>query len=86
MGVRARCAGAQRQARAVYPEELLLRLEEPAPGVAHLFAMSMGGRVCLSMRCFLYGERAAAVVAREEPSWQEWMNEHFSAAMESGAS
>ena len=76
----------ERVGEAAYPEELLLRLEEPAPGVAHLFAMAMGGQVCLSMRCFLYGERAAAVVARDEASWQEWMNEHFPAAMESGAS
>jgi uncharacterized protein YndB with AHSA1/START domain len=64
--------------------ELLLRLEEPAPGVGHLFAMSMGGQVCLSMRCYLYGGRAAAVVARDEPSWQAWMQEHFPAAMNSG--
>jgi hypothetical protein len=26
-----------------YPEELFLRLDEPAPGIAHLFAMDMGG-------------------------------------------
>ena len=64
--------------------ELLLRLEEPAPGVAHLFAMRMGGQVCLSMRCYLYGDRAAAAVSRDEPSWQAWMNAHFPAAMSSG--
>ena len=55
-----------------YPE-LLLRLNEPAPGVAHLFAMKMGGQVCLSARAFLYGERAAAAATREEPAWQEWV-------------
>ena len=60
-----------------YPEELLLRLEEPAPGIAHLFAMEMGGQVYLSVRIYLYGETAAATVARDEPLWQAWMAERF---------
>ena len=60
-----------------YPEELLLRLDEPAPGLAHLFAMAMGGQVYLSIRFFLYGDRASAAAAHGEPLWQAWMNEHF---------
>jgi uncharacterized protein YndB with AHSA1/START domain len=62
-----------------HPEELLLRLDEPAPGTAHLFAMDMGGQVILSVRIYLYGEAAAATVARDEPRWQAWMGEHFPA-------
>lgn len=62
-----------------YPE-LLLRLEEPAPGVAHLFAMPMGGKVYLPIRLYLYGDRAAATVARDEPVWQAWLNVHFPSA------
>jgi uncharacterized protein YndB with AHSA1/START domain len=65
--------------------ELLLRLEEPAPGVAHLLGISMGGLMCLSMRLFFYGDRAAAAVSRDEPVWQAWMNEHFPAPEGSGA-
>jgi len=64
--------------------ELLLRLKEPTPGAAHLFAMPMGGQVCLSMRCYLYGDRASAAVERDEPSWQAWMSQHFPAAQGSG--
>lgn len=60
-----------------YPEELLLRLDEPAPGTAHFFAMEMGGQVYLSVRIYLYGEQAASVVARDEPLWQAWMGERF---------
>jgi hypothetical protein len=60
-----------------YPEELLLRLDEPTPGIAHLFAMDMGGQVYLSIRLYLYGDQAAAVVARDEPLWQAWMNKAF---------
>jgi hypothetical protein len=55
--------------------ELLMRLDKPAPGIAHLFAMSMGGQVILPMRLYLFGEDAAAVVAREEPSWHRWMSD-----------
>ena len=60
-----------------YPE-LLLRLEGPAPGIAHLFAMSMGEMVCVPVRFYLFGDQAAAVAAREEPRWQAWLNERFS--------
>jgi uncharacterized protein YndB with AHSA1/START domain len=57
--------------------ELLLRLEQPAPGIAHLFAMPMGGQVCLPVRVFLYGNDAAAIAQREDRSWQSWMQTQF---------
>lgn len=57
--------------------QLLLVTEEPAPGIAHLFAMPMGGQVYLSVRFYLYGETAATAVARAEPQWQEWLNAKF---------
>ncbi len=60
-----------------HPEELLLRLEKPAPGIAHLFAMPMGNQVILSLRVFLYGDQAAAAVTSDEPRWQTWMSERF---------
>ncbi|MDA8018646.1 MAG: SRPBCC domain-containing protein [Thermoanaerobaculia bacterium] len=60
-------------------DELLLRLDEPAPGVAHLFAMDIGDRVLLSLRFYLYGEIAAEVAARDEPLWQRWIADHFPA-------
>jgi len=59
-----------------YPE-LLLRVDEPTAGIAHLFALPMGGQVFLPLRLYLYGDRAPAAVARDEPVWQAWMNEHF---------
>ena len=40
--------------------ELLLRLEAPAPGIAHMFAMDMGEQVLVSIRLHLYGNGAAA--------------------------
>lgn len=62
------------------PEEhklLLLRLDEPAPGIAHIFANPMGGKVYLAFSFYLYGDRAAAAAASEEPRWQAWINERF---------
>jgi uncharacterized protein YndB with AHSA1/START domain len=67
----------ERVGQSEYPEELLLRLEEPAPGLAHLFALPMGGQVYLAVRLYLYGDRSAAAVARDEPVWRAWMNERF---------
>ena len=69
----------ERTGPAEYPE-LLLRLDAPAPGIAHLFAMAMGGSACLSVRGFFYGERAAETAAREEQAWQRWMSARFPAA------
>jgi uncharacterized protein YndB with AHSA1/START domain len=67
----------ERAGEAAFPEELLLRLDGPAPGIAHLFAMAMGGQIYLPIRLYLYGRGAAALVAREEPVWQKWMAERF---------
>jgi len=58
-------------------EELLVRLDAPAPGIAHLFALPMGGQIVLPICLYLYGERAAAVVARDKPMWQEHLKAAF---------
>ena len=54
-----------------------VRLDEPAPGIAHIVPHPMGGQVYLTIRFYLYGDQAPAAVARVEPMWQAWMNEHF---------
>ncbi|MEM7236192.1 MAG: SRPBCC domain-containing protein, partial [Planctomycetota bacterium] len=60
-----------------HPEELLLLLDRPAPGIAHLFAMEMGEQVYVSLRFFLYGDDAEATLAREEPVWKAWIDGVF---------
>ncbi|WP_406695287.1 SRPBCC domain-containing protein [Singulisphaera sp. Ch08] len=60
-----------------HPHQLLIRLDEPTTGIAHLFALSMGGLVFISIRIYLYGEAAPAAMANNEPSWTAWMNKHF---------
>lgn len=68
---------------AKYPQ-LLLRLDKPAPGIAHLFAMPMGGQVLLFLRVYFYGDGAGEVAAAEEAVWQAWMSERFPAGSANG--
>jgi uncharacterized protein YndB with AHSA1/START domain len=67
-----------------YPE-LLIRLESPGPGIAHLFPMPMGGQVYLPIRIFLYGDQAAATAAAAEPIWQAWLGQRFAPTPETTA-
>ncbi|MFN8590362.1 MAG: SRPBCC domain-containing protein [Thermomicrobiales bacterium] len=62
------------------PQELLIRLEAPAPGIAVIIAHPMGEQVFLTTRCFFYGDNAAEVVSREAVVWQAWLRERFSLA------
>jgi uncharacterized protein YndB with AHSA1/START domain len=55
----------------------ILRIEDPAPGLAHLIGFPMGGPIYLSMRFYLYGDQAASVAGPIEQRWQEWLTERF---------
>jgi uncharacterized protein YndB with AHSA1/START domain len=59
-----------------HPESLLL-INQPGPGIAHFFAMPMGGMICLSIRVFLYGDAAADTAAKEEAAWTAWIADTF---------
>jgi uncharacterized protein YndB with AHSA1/START domain len=59
-----------------FPEELLIRLAEPAPGIAHFVPHPMGD-VYLTLRFYLFGDGAAVAVAQAEPRWRAWVEEHF---------
>lgn len=63
-----------------WPEELLLRLDAPAPGIAHLVPHAMGGQVYLTLRLYLFGERASPAAADAEAAWQAWFGKHFAPA------
>jgi uncharacterized protein YndB with AHSA1/START domain len=60
--------------------EVMLRLDEPAPGIALAGAYKWGGSVHAAVSLYLYGERGAAAIARDEPAWKAWMERHFPAA------
>lgn len=57
--------------------ELLLRLERPAPGIAHMFIMPMDDQTMVSIRFYLYGEQGAAAVANAQRQWSDWLGERF---------
>jgi len=57
--------------------ELLVETDAPGPGIAHFFPMPMGGQVLLTGRLYLFGKDAAAVAARAQPLWQQWLGERF---------
>lgn len=54
----------------------LLRLDTPGPGVAALGAVDFGGSM-VTLSFYLYGDQAAATLARETPLWQAWIQERF---------
>ncbi len=64
---------------AQHGEELLLRLDEPCAGIAHLFAMSMAEKTLLSVRIMFYGDGAAGAARAQEPRWQQWLAQRFPA-------
>jgi uncharacterized protein YndB with AHSA1/START domain len=59
------------------PYDILLRLDKPGPGVAALGAFNMGGQSMVALNLYLYGDQAAANVAREQPLWDAWIQKHF---------
>jgi len=58
-------------------KHLVLLVNEPAPGLCDLMAMSMGEQTYVSVRFYLFGETAAAVVSKAEPEWTRWFAERF---------
>jgi uncharacterized protein YndB with AHSA1/START domain len=62
---------------------LLLKLEEPGPGIALLSASDCGGTVQVSASVYLYGDSAETLVPKQQSAWQAWMNEQFPAPVSS---
>jgi len=56
---------------------MILLISEPGPGICQFFAVPMGGQTYLSIRFFLFGDNAAATVAKVEPEWSRWFSERF---------
>ena len=60
------------------PYDGLLRLDKPGPGIAAIGAQTYpGGPTTVAMNLYLYGDKAAATVARETPLWEAWFQERF---------
>ena len=65
---------------AKHPHVFFLRLDEPGPGAASLGAFRMGEQTLLMVSLYLYGEGAAALAGREQPVWEEWLQQQFAPA------
>lgn len=58
-----------------HPFDALVRIDHPSPGIAALGVASWPGGPCMAAITFyLYGDDAAAIVAREAPRWQAWLD------------
>lgn len=66
------------------PNDALLRLDQPGPGVAALGTFNMGGPSMVALNLYLYGDRAAETVARAKPLWDSWFQERFPMLTEPG--
>jgi uncharacterized protein YndB with AHSA1/START domain len=66
------------------PQNALLRLTKPGPGVATLGAVNFGGQSMVTLSFYLYGDQAAGIVARETPLWEAWIQERFPMPSEPG--
>lgn len=59
------------------PNDLLVRLDQPTPGVAAFGSFDMGGQCMVAVNFYRYGDRAAETAAHETPLWQAWIRERF---------
>ena len=65
----------EREARGPHLRDLLIRLEDPGPGLAQIGVFSE--RRFVAVQACLYGDEGAAVAEREQPAWEAWMQERF---------
>jgi uncharacterized protein YndB with AHSA1/START domain len=54
-------------------ERLIMRLNQPLPGMAIVLLQDCGGFFMVSLSLYLYGPTAPSVAERERQSWQKWM-------------
>jgi uncharacterized protein YndB with AHSA1/START domain len=66
------------------PYDALMRLDKQ--GIAALGTFNMGGQTMVALGFFLYGDQAAATVARETPLWEAWFQKRFPMPAEAGKS
>jgi uncharacterized protein YndB with AHSA1/START domain len=55
------------------PGMLTVLLEQPAPGVAFVLAEPWQDGTVAGLYLYLFGEQAAATLARDEPAWRAWL-------------
>lgn len=61
------------------PHRMVLRVNEPVPGIVSMGTHTMGGSACAVFNFYFYGESAAATAAQQQRAWTEWMNRQLPA-------
>jgi uncharacterized protein YndB with AHSA1/START domain len=81
--VRARAEGLPALSGVVEPvssgehHKLMLRTEEPCPGVAIFGVYNCGGPIMPMVSYYMYGKDSLVIAKRDEPKWQAWIGKHF---------
>jgi uncharacterized protein YndB with AHSA1/START domain len=68
------------------PNDALLLVDKPGPGVAALGTFNCGGPSMVALNFYLYGDEATGTVAREKPLWDAWFQKCFPMPTEPGKS
>lgn len=66
------------------PYDLLLRIDQPGPGVAAFGAFHCGA-IMVAMTCYWYGDQASQTADRMSPQWDAWFQEHFPTPLDAAA-
>lgn len=61
----------------MHAQTVLIAVDGPVPGTAHIGAFSCGGMTQVYAAIYLYGPSAKAAVERDEPAWRAWIAERF---------
>jgi hypothetical protein len=59
---------------------IVVRTEEPAPGLMEVFAFDFKGPTLVFARGYFYGDEGPDAVAREEAVWREWLADRLPGA------
>jgi uncharacterized protein YndB with AHSA1/START domain len=63
---------------------IVVRTDDPAPGLIELVVFSFKGPTHVFVRGYLYGKAGPEALALEEPVWREWLAERFPSAARAG--
>ena len=70
-------SGIVESVNAIGQPHTLLRVDLPAPGAVFASSCPFGDKAFVTVNFYLYGDTAAAVVARDQAAWTAWMTNLF---------
>lgn len=55
----------------------LIRLDQPAPGVALIVIAGCAGGAMINVSLYLYGPSSQQIISEQESAWQAWLADHY---------